>query len=160
VRARPAPRRIRGRRPRRRRAGRAAGGVWLVRGSRVRAFGRAGGGEVGGQQFLELRDAAGDAGLHRAQRHAQDFGDFLVSIVFEIKEGNGRLIGFIHLAERAQDDGAIQPVGEARGDGGQIKFYFIQFLVWETRSVPPALKELTVQRRKQPRFHFGRVPQL
>src|SRR6516225_575452 len=112
------------------------------------------GGVGSGQELLKLRNAARNPGFYRAHWEAKDLGDVFVRIIFQIKEGNRGLIDLVHLAESLDDLSRVQLRQASWGNRRQFSIDLAQLVMGEAVLSPPTLKELAVQCRKKPAFHF------
>ena len=113
-----------------------------------------------GQDVLQLGNAAGHAGLDRADRDVQDFGDFFVGTIFADKKARRAPDKFRPLAPAPASpagnpivDGGGERVGRSSGTSSSS-------IMRKSHLPPPALQKRPMQCRKQPGLHFRLVPQL
>src|SRR6266403_1505855 len=85
----------------------------------------------GDEAFLKLSNAAADARFYRSHRNVKYFSDIFVRTIFEIKQGNGGLIGLINFSEGFEHLGTIQLIDAGWRNSGQVGFHLGQFVVRE-----------------------------
>src|SRR3954454_13321773 len=99
-------------------------------------FGELGRGGYVEDKLLELGHAAGNAGLDRAEWNFEYVGDFLVRIVFHVKEREWSLVRFAYLGEKFNDLGGVDGVDHRRRNGGKFGINFSKFIMWKSHNFP------------------------
>ena len=109
---------------------------------------------------MQSSEAAGQARFDGAERHVQNFGDFVVGTILQIKQGDGRLINFVQPRQRRQHLRGVKAVDGGRRHDGQFRRRMFQFNMRKARLLPARAEKFAVEGGEQPGFHFGCVAQL
>ena len=96
-------------------------------------------GARGGARGLEAPalTPAGQARFDGPERHIEDFRDFLVGIILQIKQGHRRLVNLVHLRERGDDLFRVETVDGVGRNDGEIRRGLVQFHMGESGLPPP-----------------------
>ena len=91
---------------------------------------------------MQPAEAAGQARFDGAQRHVENFGDFVVGTILQIKQGDGRLIDFIQLRQGLEHLRGVEAVDGGRRHDRQFRRGVFQFDVRESASASAASREI------------------
>jgi len=109
---------------------------------------------------MQLRDAAGNARLHRAEGDVQNLGDLGIGVVLEVEERDGGVEIRIELGEGVQNAMAVDARGRRRGDLRKFRFGLAKFDLGKTGAAPVLLQVFAVEGCKKPALHLGVIPDL
>jgi hypothetical protein len=67
-----------------------------------------------------LNKAARDARFDRAERHCENFGNFIVGVIFQVEERDRGLINLFNFCQSRQHLGRVRLIGEVRRNRRQL----------------------------------------